>query len=103
LGGFAHNAVFDSRFCYKVPDSIEPKYAGPLMCAGATVFSALYNYNVSPTHRIGIVGIGGLGHLALQFSRAWGCHVVAISTNTVSMHCQCGVFTGDKFTYVFPW
>jgi D-arabinose 1-dehydrogenase-like Zn-dependent alcohol dehydrogenase len=103
LGGFAHNAVFDSRFCYKVPDSIEPKYAGPLMCAGATVFSALYNYNVSPTHRIGIVGIGGLGHLALQFSRAWGCYVVAISTNPVSMHCQCGVCTGDKFTYVFPW
>ncbi|KAJ2962010.1 hypothetical protein NQZ79_g2737 [Umbelopsis isabellina] len=82
LGGFAHHAVFDSRFCYKVPKSIEPKYAGPLMCAGATVFSALYNYKVSPTHRVGIVGIGGLGHLALQFAKAWGCHVVAISTNS---------------------
>ncbi|KAI9289250.1 hypothetical protein BC943DRAFT_313933 [Umbelopsis sp. AD052] len=82
LGGFAHQAVFDARFCYKIPENIEAKHAGPLMCAGATVFSALYNYNVSPTHRIGVVGIGGLGHLALQFARAWGCHVVAISTNS---------------------
>lgn len=84
LGGFAHNAVFDSRFCYKIPETIEPKYAGPLMCAGATVFSAIYNYNINPTHRVGVVGIGGLGHLALQFAKAWGCYVVAISTNSVS-------------------
>jgi len=82
LGGFAHNAVFDSRFCYKIPETIEPKYAGPLMCAGATVFSAIYNYNINPTHRVGVVGIGGLGHLALQFAKAWGCYVVAISTNS---------------------
>jgi hypothetical protein len=84
LGGFAHDTVFDSRFCYKIPDGLEPKYAGPLMCAGATVFTALTNYDVKPTDHIGIVGIGGLGHLGLQFARAWGCHVVAISTNTVS-------------------
>jgi D-arabinose 1-dehydrogenase-like Zn-dependent alcohol dehydrogenase len=84
LGGFARNAVFDSRFCYKIPDGIEPKYAGPLMCAGATVFAAMNTYKLKPTDRIGIVGIGGLGHLALQFAHAWGCHVVAISTNYVS-------------------
>ncbi|CAO3676488.1 unnamed protein product [Umbelopsis ramanniana] len=81
-GGFAHDTVFDSRFCYKIPEGIEPKYAGPLMCAGATVFTAMTNYDVKPTDRIGIVGIGGLGHLGLQFARAWGCHVVAISTNS---------------------
>ncbi|CAO3676484.1 unnamed protein product [Umbelopsis ramanniana] len=85
-GGFAHDTVFDSRFCYKIPEGIEPKYAGPLMCAGATVFTAMTNYDVKPTDRIGIVGIGGLGHLGLQFARAWGCHVVAISTNSVSCH-----------------
>ena len=85
-GGFAHDTVFDSRFCYKIPEGIEPKYAGPLMCAGATVFTAMTNYDVRPTDRIGIVGIGGLGHLGLQFARAWGCHVVAISTNSVSCH-----------------
>ncbi|RUS18933.1 hypothetical protein BC937DRAFT_88154 [Endogone sp. FLAS-F59071] len=78
-GGFAHAVVWDSRFVYKIPSSLEPKYAAPLMCAGATVFAALYNNNVSPTARIGVIGIGGLGHLALQFCRAWGCQVVALS------------------------
>lgn len=58
---------------------MEPKYAAPLMCAGITVFNAIYISNVRPTGRIGVVGIGGLGHLALQFARAWGCHVTAIS------------------------
>lgn len=50
---------FYCRFVYKIPKSIEPKYAGPLMCAGSTVFSAMYGANLSPTARIAIVGIGG--------------------------------------------
>lgn len=54
------------------------------MCAGSTVFSAIYGANLSPTARIAIVGIGGLGHLGLQFARAWGCYVVAISSSRVS-------------------
>jgi alcohol/geraniol dehydrogenase (NADP+) len=62
------------------------------MCAGATVFTAMTNYDVKPTDRIGIVGIGGLGHLGLQFARAWGCHVVAISTNSVS---YCNTYHGE--------
>ncbi|CAM0135284.1 unnamed protein product [Umbelopsis sp. WA50703] len=81
IGGFAYHAVFNAHFCYKIPKEIEAKYAGPLMCAGATVFTAFTNYNLKPTDRVGIVGIGGLGHLALQFARAWGCYVVAISSN----------------------
>ncbi|KAJ2962059.1 hypothetical protein NQZ79_g2741 [Umbelopsis isabellina] len=81
IGGFAFHAVFNAHFCYKIPTGIEAKYAGPLMCAGATVFTAFTNYNLKPTDRVGIVGIGGLGHLALQFARAWGCHVVAISSS----------------------
>lgn len=84
IGGFAYHAVFNAHFCYKIPTGIEAKYAGPLMCAGATVFTAFTNYNLKPTDRVGIVGIGGLGHLALQFARAWGCHVVAISSSPVS-------------------
>ncbi|CDS08739.1 hypothetical protein LRAMOSA10100 [Lichtheimia ramosa] len=78
--GYAYAAVCDGRFVYKIPKSIEAKYAGPLMCAGSTVFSAMYGANLSPTARIAILGIGGLGHLGLQFARAWGCHVVAISS-----------------------
>ncbi|KAI8145310.1 chaperonin 10-like protein [Fennellomyces sp. T-0311] len=79
MNGYADGAVCDGRFVYKIPKGIEAKHAGPLMCAGSTVFSALYGANVSPTARVAIVGIGGLGHLGLQFARAWGCHVVAIS------------------------
>ncbi|KAF9998806.1 hypothetical protein BGZ79_007542, partial [Entomortierella chlamydospora] len=72
-GGFANAAVWDSRFVYKIPDSIEPRHAGPLTCAGASVFGALYGYNVSPTSTVGIVGLGGLGHMAIKFAKAWGC------------------------------
>ncbi|KAF9426743.1 hypothetical protein BGZ76_002631, partial [Entomortierella beljakovae] len=79
VGGFANASVWDSRFVYKIPDSIEPRHAGPLTCAGASVFGALYGYNVSPTHTVGIVGLGGLGHMAIKFAKAWGCKVVAIS------------------------
>ncbi|KAL0093906.1 chaperonin 10-like protein [Phycomyces blakesleeanus] len=79
--GFAEAAVVNSRFVYKIPKGLEAKDAAPLMCAGVTVFSALIQSGVTPTGRIGVVGIGGLGHLALQFSRAWGCHVTAISTS----------------------
>jgi len=52
------------------------------MGAGATVFSALYNFDISPTDRIAIVGLGGVGHLAVQFARAWGCRVTVLSTST---------------------
>ncbi|KAI9262775.1 hypothetical protein BY458DRAFT_438927 [Sporodiniella umbellata] len=79
--GFASHQIADSRFVYRIPDHLEPKYAGPLMCAGATVFNSLFTNDVSPTARVAVVGIGGLGHLALQFARGWGCHVTAISTS----------------------
>ncbi|KAI8081743.1 chaperonin 10-like protein [Halteromyces radiatus] len=79
--GFADAAVVDSRFTYHIPSEIEPKHAAPLMCAGSTVFNGLLSTNLSPTASVGIVGIGGLGHLALQFANKWGCHVTAISTS----------------------
>ncbi|KAI1312227.1 hypothetical protein EDD11_003212 [Mortierella claussenii] len=79
VGGMANASVWDSRFVYKIPKEIEPRHAGPLTCAGASVFGALYGYNVSPTSTVGIVGIGGLGHMAIKFAKAWGCRVVAIS------------------------
>jgi hypothetical protein len=73
IGGLANASVWDSRFVYKIPSSIEPRHAGPLTCAGASVFGALYGYNVSPTATVGVVGMGGLGHLAIKFAKAWGC------------------------------
>lgn len=73
IGGMANAAVWDSRFVYKIPIAIEPRHAGPLICAGASVFGALYGYNISPTSTVGVVGLGGLGHLAIKFAKAWGC------------------------------
>lgn len=58
MNGFAEHQVCDSRFAYKLPDGMEPKYAGPLFCAGVTVFNALYTSKISPTGRVAVIGIG---------------------------------------------
>ncbi|ORX62832.1 GroES-like protein [Hesseltinella vesiculosa] len=79
--GFADQAVVDSRFAYHIPDAMSYVDAGPIMCAGATVFNSLFSTATSPTHRVAVVGVGGLGHLALQFAKKWGTEVVAISTS----------------------
>lgn len=63
----------------KIPDSIPSEYAGPLMCAGQTVFLPLARTDVRAWHTVGIVGIGGLGHLAIQFAAKMGCNVVVFS------------------------
>ncbi|ORX62835.1 NAD(P)-binding protein [Hesseltinella vesiculosa] len=80
MNGYADKAVVDSRFAYQIPEGLDLKDTGVLMCAGSTVFNALYSTNTSPTHRVAIIGLGGLGHLALQFANKWGTHVTAIST-----------------------
>ena len=80
-GGFATTVrVNNWRFAYPLPDGIASEFAGPLMCAGASVFTPLLRYNVRPTDRVAVVGIGGLGHLAVQFLAKWGCEVTAISS-----------------------
>jgi alcohol/geraniol dehydrogenase (NADP+) len=80
-GGFASSIrAGDWRFAYPVPDEIEPEFAGPLLCAGVTVFAPFIRHGIKPTDHVGIVGIGGLGHLGIQFARAWGCEVTAISS-----------------------
>ncbi|KAH7884358.1 NADP-dependent alcohol dehydrogenase [Phlebopus sp. FC_14] len=78
-GGFASHAVWKAAFLFHVPDAISSSDAAPLMCAGATVFNALHMYNARPTDRIGVVGLGGLGHLAIQFASKMGCEVVVFS------------------------
>lgn len=78
-GGFAQRIRVDGRYAFPIPDLLASENAAPLLCAGVTVFSPLYRYAIRPTMRVGIIGIGGLGHLALQFARAFGCEVVALS------------------------
>ncbi len=79
-GGFASAVVVDARFAFPLPEGLESEHAGPLMCGGATVYSPLRRYCIRPPMRVGVIGIGGLGHMALQFARAFGCDVTAIST-----------------------
>jgi len=63
-----------------LPPGVSPREAGPLFCGGVTVFNPLLQFGVSPTAHVGVIGIGGLGHLALQFAHAWGCDVTAFTS-----------------------
>jgi uncharacterized zinc-type alcohol dehydrogenase-like protein len=79
-GGFADVIRSDGRFVFPIPDNLSSSDVGPLLCGGITVYSPLRRYDVDPTMRMGVIGIGGLGHLALQFASAFGCEVTAFST-----------------------
>jgi uncharacterized zinc-type alcohol dehydrogenase-like protein len=80
-GGYADAVRVNSRFAIPVPDALESENVAPLLCAGITVYSPLRNHGVRPSSRVGVVGIGGLGHLALQFAKAFGAEVTALSTS----------------------
>jgi alcohol/geraniol dehydrogenase (NADP+) len=80
-GGFADAVRVPARFVVAIPEALDSENAAPLLCAGVTVYTALRTYGVSPASRVGVVGIGGLGHLALQFARVFGAEVTAFSTS----------------------
>jgi uncharacterized zinc-type alcohol dehydrogenase-like protein len=80
-GGFAEAVRVPARFVIPIPESLESETAAPLLCAGITVYAPLRTYGVSPASRVGVVGIGGLGHLALQFARVFGAEVTAFSSS----------------------
>jgi len=80
-GGFADRIRVNSRFAIPVPASLDSENAAPLLCAGITVYSPLRNHGVRPSSRVGVIGIGGLGHLGVQFARAFGAEVTAFSTS----------------------
>jgi uncharacterized zinc-type alcohol dehydrogenase-like protein len=80
-GGYASQYVADQRFVYHLPEGLDPAAAAPLLCAGVTTYSPLRHWNVGPGMTVGVVGIGGLGHLAVKFARAMGAHVVAFTTS----------------------
>jgi uncharacterized zinc-type alcohol dehydrogenase-like protein len=64
-----------------LPDGMDYAKVGPLFCGGVTVLNPFLSYDISPTARVGIIGIGGLGHMALQFANKWGCEVHAFTTS----------------------
>jgi propanol-preferring alcohol dehydrogenase len=77
-GAYAQFAVADERYVVPVPDAVSSRDAAPLTCAGVTTFKAIKNAHVQPGERVGVFGIGGLGHLALQYARIVGGIVVAV-------------------------
>ncbi|KAJ6489521.1 hypothetical protein C8R47DRAFT_1320121 [Mycena vitilis] len=78
-GSFGSRAIWDASFLFKIPEGISPEHAAPLMCGGATVYNVIEVYNIRPRDRVGVVGVGGLGHLAIQFLAKMGAGVVAFS------------------------
>jgi uncharacterized zinc-type alcohol dehydrogenase-like protein len=80
-GGFANKVRAHWAWATPLPEGLDPAKAGPLFCGGLTVFNPFVQFDVRPTHKVGVVGIGGLGHMALQFANKWGCEVVAFSSS----------------------
>lgn len=78
-GGFASQVRAHAAWAIPIPEGLDPKVAGPLFCGGITVFNPLEQLGIKPTDRVGVIGIGGLGHMAIRFLRAWGCEVTAFS------------------------
>jgi alcohol/geraniol dehydrogenase (NADP+) len=81
-GGYADSVRVNSKFAIPVPDVLGSDNVAPLLCAGITVYTPIRNHGVRPSSRVGIAGIGGLGHIALQFAKAFGAEVTALSTST---------------------
>ena len=79
-GGFAERVRSHWAWATPLPEGLDPAKAGPLFCGGITVFNPIVQFGVKPTDRVGVIGLGGLGHLALQFLDKWGCEVTAFSS-----------------------
>ncbi|OQE44683.1 hypothetical protein PENCOP_c002G08018 [Penicillium coprophilum] len=79
VGSFSHGTVWDVSCVFPIPDGYLSEDAAPLICAGATVWNCLSHFGARPTDRVGIIGIGGLGHLAIKIAAEMGCQVVVLS------------------------
>jgi uncharacterized zinc-type alcohol dehydrogenase-like protein len=80
-GGYSEAIVVDERFVLSIPSGLDLAGAAPLLCAGITTYSPLQHWNVGPGKKVGIVGLGGLGHMGVKFARAFGSHVVVFTTS----------------------
>ncbi len=80
-GGYSESIVVDEHFVVRIPDNLDLAGAAPLLCAGITTYSPLRHWKVGPGKKVGIVGLGGLGHMGVKFARAFGAHVVVFTTS----------------------
>lgn len=80
-GGYSKAIVVDEHFVLRVPENLDPAAAAPLLCAGITTYSPLRHWNVGPGQKVGVVGLGGLGHMGVKLAVAMGAHVVVFTTS----------------------
>jgi len=80
-GGYAEQVRANARFVIPIPEALNSEHAAPLLCGGITVYNPLRSHGINPSSRVGVVGIGGLGHLAIQFARVFGAEVTAFSSS----------------------
>lgn len=80
-GGYSDSIVVDERFVLRVPSNLDPAGAAPLLCAGITTYSPMRHWGVTKGKKVGVVGLGGLGHMAVKIAHALGAHVVAFTTS----------------------
>ena len=81
MGGYSNNYVGDERFAHTVPAHLDLAAVAPLLCAGITTYSPLRHWKAGPGKKVGIVGLGGLGHMGLKFAHSFGAHVVQFTTS----------------------
>jgi uncharacterized zinc-type alcohol dehydrogenase-like protein len=81
LGGYSQSIVVTEEFVLRLPANLSPAAAAPLLCAGITTYSPLKHWQVGPGQKVGIVGLGGLGHMGVKFAKAFGAHVVLFTTS----------------------
>ncbi|MBC7413617.1 MAG: NAD(P)-dependent alcohol dehydrogenase [Herminiimonas sp.] len=81
-GGYSNNIVVSEKFVLRIPDNLDLAAAAPLLCAGITTYSPLKHWNVQKGHKVGIVGLGGLGHMGVKIAHAMGAHVVLFTTSS---------------------
>jgi uncharacterized zinc-type alcohol dehydrogenase-like protein len=80
-GGYSDSIVVDQRFVLRVPTNLDPAGAAPLLCAGITTYSPMCHWGVTKGKKVGVVGLGGLGHMGVKFAHALGAHVVVFTTS----------------------
>ena len=102
VGSIASGMVFEANCTIPIPDEIASEDAAPLLCAGATVFTPLLKYGVNSTDRVGVLGVGGLGHLAIKLAAAMGCHVVVLSSSD-SKREEATAFGAKEFHAMKDW
>ena len=81
FGGYSDTITVDQRFVLHIPENLDLASAAPLLCAGITTYSPLKHWNVGPGLRVGVIGLGGLGHMGVKFAHAMGAHVTMITTS----------------------